>query len=569
MGQLLDREREVDRLHRLVDDAVACRGAFVLVEGEAGIGKTRLAAVAREHAHEAGLTVLGARGAELEGELAFGVARDLLGRAAAGRPVQGAVALAAPVLDPVRGPTGGTEGGLFATLHGLYWLVAEIADDAPVLLVVDDAHWCDPPSLRFLAYLAHRLDGLRVSLLVTTRPDVDAARAELVAALDAEATEVLRPGPLGHRAVGALVTALLGEPDDAFTAACASTTGGNPFLLAELLAEAADRGLAPRSEVAPDLSATVPHGIERAVRRRLAGLGATARAVARAAAVLGEGHGLVRVAAVAGVDAGEASVATDALLAARLLDCTVPVRFRHPLLRSAVIATARPGELAAVHRRAVEVLLDEGERGDVLVPHLLADRPRGDAGVVTALREAAALAGDRGAPDVAARYLRRALAEPPLPTQRPALLLELGLASFQAGDEDALDVLTRASHEATDPVMRARARVPAARLLFDRGRLAEAVGVCRGGDRGAGRHGAGAGRRTGGHAAHRSDAGPTHAAGGTTPPRAAAAAAAAGADVGHGVHADCEHRGRGVAPDAVARPRVGARRAFPHRRLPR
>ncbi len=475
MGPLLDREGEIGRLRRLVDATAASRGELVLVEGEAGIGKTRLVGAARAAACEAGLSVLGARGAELEGELAFGVARELLGRTAGERPLHGAAALAGPVLAPT---PGSVTGDLFATLHGLYWLVAEIGDDAPVLLVVDDAHWCDPPSLRFLAYLAHRLDGLPVSLLVATRPDADAARADLLAALAGQAGDVLRPAPLGHGAVGSLVADRLGEPDAPFVTACASATGGNPYLLAELLAEVEVRGLAPRTAAVPALSATVPHGIERTVRRRLADLGESAAAVARAAAVLGEGHGLARVAAAAGVDHDEATEAADALVAARLVDRALPLRFLHPLVRSAVISMASPGQLCAAHRRAIDVLVADGERGDVLVPHLLADGPRGDAAVVAALREAAARAVGRGAPDVAVRYLRRALREPPRGGERAALLLELGAACLWAGDRDALGVLTRAAEEAADPEDRARARLLAARLMFDHGRLVEAVRVC-------------------------------------------------------------------------------------------
>ncbi|WP_433782299.1 helix-turn-helix transcriptional regulator [Actinomycetospora sp. CA-101289] len=475
MGPLLDREGEIERLRRLVEATAASRGELVLVEGEAGIGKTRLVATVRELGRDAGLSVLTARGSELEGELAFGVARELLGRTAAERLLQGAAALARAVVGPEVGAGGGD---LFATLHGLYWLVAEIADDGPVLLVVDDAHWCDPPSLRFLAYLAHRLDGLPVSVLVATRPGADPGCSKLLAALAGEARDVLRPAPLGRGAVGALVADRLGEPDDPFVSACATVTGGNPYLLVELLAEAEDRGLAPRGAAVPALSAAVPQGVGRAVGQRLAVLGPTATAVARAVAVLGDGQPLFRVAAVAAVDGDGAAGAVDALVAARLVDRAPPLRFLHPLVRSAVIATASPGELAVSHRRAVDVLLAEGERGDVLVPHLLADGPRGDPAVVTALREAAVRAVGRGAPDVAARYLHRALTEPPPPEERGALLLALGSASLWAGEPDALDILTRAREEATDPEDGARARLLAARLLFEYGRLVEAVRVC-------------------------------------------------------------------------------------------
>ncbi|GAA4927924.1 regulatory LuxR family protein [Actinomycetospora succinea] len=474
MGRLLERDRERALLCRLVDGTLGGRGALLVVEGDAGIGKTGLVREAEALAGAHGVRVLAARGAELEGELAFGVVRSLLERVAADRSWPGAAALAGPVLSGAE-----ADQDLFATLHGLYWLVAEVSDLAPLLLVVDDAHWCDPPSLRFLAYLAHRLGDMPVSLLVATRPDTDPARSALLAALAAESTTgALRPEPLGADAVRALVVDALGEPDRGFVTQLCAVSGGNPFLVCELLAELGLRGVAPRADAVPRIAATVPREVERAVGLRLARLGDDATGLARAAAVLGDGVELRRAAAVAGLGADEVVAAADALVRGRLVEHASRVTFRHPLVRSAVTATLGPAELAALHRRAAVVLADDGERGDVLVPHLLADRPRGDADVVRALRDAAARATGRGAPDVAVRYLRRALAEPPAPSERSAVLFDLGVAAMWAGDPEALDVLTRAAEEADDVTDRARARLFRARLLFEYGRILDAVAAC-------------------------------------------------------------------------------------------
>ncbi|MEJ2861790.1 helix-turn-helix transcriptional regulator [Actinomycetospora flava] len=477
MGRLLERDRERARLRDLVDGTVGGRGALLLVEGDAGIGKTGLIREASALAAAAGVRVLAARGAELEGELAFGVVRGLLARAAADRSWPGAAALAGPVLHGDRADPADQD--LFATLHGLYWLVAEVSDLGPLLLVVDDAHWCDPPSLRFLAYLAHRLGDMPVSLLVATRPDTDASRTALLAALAAESSDgALRPGPLGEEAVRVVVVDTLGEPDPGFAAQVGAVTGGNPFLVCELLAELAQRGVAPRADAVPRLAATVPREVERSVGRRLARLGDAATGLARAAAVLGDGVELRRAAAVAGLGPDEVVTAADALVRGRLVEHTSRVTFRHPLVRSAVTATLGPAELASLHRRAAVVLAADGERGDVLVPHLLADRPRGDGDVVRALREAAARATGRGAPDLAVRYLRRALAEPPPASERPAVLFDLGVAAMWAGDPESLDVLTAAADEADDGAGRARARLFRARLLFEYGRIPDAVATC-------------------------------------------------------------------------------------------
>ena len=124
----------------------------------------------------------------------------------------------------------------FAVLHGLYWLCANLASSSTVLIAVDDAHWGDVPSLRFLAFLLSRLDELAVSLLVATRPESDGAVAPLLSVLLADpVAHVLRPAPLSQNAVARIVKDGLGRsPAPSFTAACHRATGGLPFLVREL-----------------------------------------------------------------------------------------------------------------------------------------------------------------------------------------------------------------------------------------------------------------------------------------------------------------------------------------------
>ena len=168
-GLLLDRAAELGAIAAAVDGACSGSGSGLLVEGVAGIGKTRLLAHACEQAARAGMKVLTARAAEFEDGYAWGVVRQLFEaavRAGGGQLAGDAVALAARAL------TGGAEGGdenSFAVLHGLYWLTADIAQQRPLLLAVDDLHWADQPSQRFIAYLVRRLDGLAVLLVLTVR----------------------------------------------------------------------------------------------------------------------------------------------------------------------------------------------------------------------------------------------------------------------------------------------------------------------------------------------------------------------------------------------------------------
>lgn len=480
MRGLLEREREIASVHRLLAAAVSGSGALLLIEGDAGIGKTGLVQTAATSADGLGMRVLRARGAELERDLAFGVVRELLGpwrRADDAGVHDGAAALAAPVLG--REPAEARRTDLFSVLHGLYWLVADLAADRPVLLVVDDGHWCDEPSLRFLAYLARRLDGVAAGLLVATRPTPLPPQRVLLDLLVAEpVATTVRPRPLGVDGVRTLVEAALGPSDAAFVAACRSATGGNPFLVTELLAELAAAGVAARREDVDRIAAVVPRGVQRAVLVRLASLPTASADLARAAAVLGDGADARRAARLVGVGDGELGEAVDALVAARLVVPDVALTFVHPLLRAAVTSTMGPAALAATHRRAAVLLAEEGESGDLLVPHLLGATATGDGWVVDVLRDAARRATARGAPEAAMRYLERAMAEPPPPALRHAVLLELGRAAMTAGHPRALDHAMAARAEASDTAARGRATLLLGRVMFESGRTAEAVRMC-------------------------------------------------------------------------------------------
>src|ERR687896_1619517 len=169
--RLLEREDELATL-----EAVLMEGGVLIVEGGAGIGKTSLLAAAAERAAALGHEVLRGRGSELEAGFAFGVVRQLFERRlalASGDErralLAGPAAVAEAVLigKPGEGAAADTS---FAVLHGLYWLAANFAVVRPLLIAVDDAHWADLPSLRCLAYLAPRVEGLALSLLGALRP---------------------------------------------------------------------------------------------------------------------------------------------------------------------------------------------------------------------------------------------------------------------------------------------------------------------------------------------------------------------------------------------------------------
>ena len=187
-GPLLERAAEVAAITAAIDVAVAGSGSVLLVEGAAGIGKTRLLAHACDRAAAAGMTVLTARAAEYEDGYAWGVVTQLFDselRSSSGGTREDAATLAARALIQPERPR---DEDAYAVLHGQYWLTADIAQRAPLLLAIDDLQWADAPSQRFLAHLTRRLGDLRVLLAVTVREPRAATVQDkaLTAALAAE-----------------------------------------------------------------------------------------------------------------------------------------------------------------------------------------------------------------------------------------------------------------------------------------------------------------------------------------------------------------------------------------------
>lgn len=416
---LLERERELGELLAAARDAERGRGRLVVIEGPAGIGKTRLLREARERAARAGMRVLAARASELERDFPFAVVRQLLEPALAAaddgarRELLGAAAApAAAVVGPSPDVTAGDQAAdpSFATLNGLYWLVSNLSEAVPTLVAVDDGHWCDQASLRFLSFLAPRLEDLPVLLVVATRPAADdAALARL--ATD-PAARLLRPRTLSAAAVAELVhAAFAGAASDEYCAAVEHVTGGNPFLVHELLAQLAAEGGSGASEEAAHVRDVVPATIAHAVLVRLARAPESARRLVRALAVLGDGAEVRLAAALAELPRDAAADAADALVAAGVLEPGRPLRFLHPLLRAAVYDDTPAAWRAARHARAADLLRAEGAEPERIAVHLVATDPGDAEAVVETLRRAARRALDRAAPESAVAYLKRALRE--------------------------------------------------------------------------------------------------------------------------------------------------------------
>ena len=331
-------------------------------------------------------------------------------------------------------------------LHGLYWLAANFASRTPTLLVVDDLHWADEPSLRWLHYLARRLEGLPLLLLTGTRPPEQANLPALVGELLTDPVAVvIRPAVLGRESAAALARERLrNEPAQAFAAALETGSGGNPLYLVALLDAVLQQRLAPTVENAPHVLELGPRAVSYGVSTRLGRLPAEATDLLRAAAILGDRTDLALAAALAGTDSATALTAASALVRADLLRNENPLEFTHPVVRTAVLETLRAAARAHAHRAAAEAILDAGGRPEQAATHLVLTVPSRDDFIVTTLRQAAAHALAQGAAQAAAAYLRRALAEPPPREERPRLLYELGVAELQSGAAESARHLRQA-----------------------------------------------------------------------------------------------------------------------------
>jgi len=478
----LERTRELSALDEAIAAAIAGDGRVVVLEGAGGIGKTLLLAHAVRQAHAREMTVLRARGAELERQFPFGVALQLFEpylSAATGRErrrvLAGAAAHAAPLLS---GDVTGRDGGgapEFPLLHGLHWVAANIAERGPLLIALDDAQSADDASLRALLFTAQRIEDLSLAIVLTTRPRP--AGGGSGDALGALATHPLARRfellPLSEPAIAAIVRRRLPDADDAFCADCARVTNGNPFFLRELLNELATSGDEPVAGSEPEqrVDAVGPLTIAQTVGTRIRRLSPGAPSLAHAVAVLGDDVPLATAAALARIDAHAAATAADELATADVLHPAPELGFVHPIVRQAVYLGIPAAERAQLHLAAAELLRADAapDAGDRAAAHLLHTLPVGAPWVVDCLHAAARRALAGGAPDTAAAQLLRALDESPPQAQRAELLVDLGRAEALAGLPSAVERLRTAVGLLERPAARAHALAQLGQALYTAG----------------------------------------------------------------------------------------------------
>jgi ATP/maltotriose-dependent transcriptional regulator MalT len=455
---LLERDLEVSELGDALTQAQQGGGRLVVIEAPAGLGKTSLLRAACQFADAAGVACLRARASELEHDFAYGCMRQLLepvvGKATGRRKsalFEGAAALSKPLFDPAdpqQAPT--RSDSAFSMFHGLYWLLNNLTDDGPLAVVIDDLHWADVESLRFLNYLAPRLDGLPLAVFASARSGEDVS-PDLVRLAAGPETIVLRPRPLSTGATVRLCERRLGaEVAPEFATACREATGGNPFLLEALLREIDEQGLSPDVREAARVREIGPQAVADAVLLHLSGR-PTATALVHAVAVVGDGASLPEVALLAELSGEDAAGAADTLVALGILRSVEGLEFTHSIVREAVCAGIGAHERSQAHARAARILAAAGASDERVAAQIVGAEPAGDPQRVELLRRVAADALCRGAPAAAVAWLSRAIAEPPSEEAMAAVLLDLGSAELRIAAPEAVEHLAAAVELIDEP----------------------------------------------------------------------------------------------------------------------
>src|SRR4051794_35204225 len=457
---LLGRDSEIEMLDRLLDTVRAGRSAVLVLRGEAGVGKSALLACLIERA--SGCRIARAAGVESEMELPFAGLHQLCG------PMLDRLdSLPAPqreALATAFGLSAGAPPDRFLVGLAVLSLLSEVAEDGPLLCVVDDAHWQDRASAQTLAFVARRLLAESVGLVFAVREPSEtrdfAGLPELVVAGldDGDAAALLHsaiPGRLDERVGDRIVT----------------EARGNPLALLEL-----PRGLTS-AELAGGFG--VPHTvvplasrIELSFQRQLESLSDETRRLLLTAAAepVGDVTLLWRAAGRLGLGIDAAAPAQ----AAGLIDLAARVRFRHPLLRSTVYRVASVSERQEIHGALAEATDPETDP-DRRAWHAAQAAPGPDEAVADELERSADRAQARGGVAAAAAFLARAAELTPDPVERGRRAVAGAQAKFDAAASDAaLELLATAELAPLDELQRARLERLRAEIVFARTRGSDA-----------------------------------------------------------------------------------------------
>ena len=450
------RRSEREALERLLAAVRGGQSRVLVVSGEPGVGKTALLESAIGSA--SGFRVLRAVGVESEMELAFAALQQLCA------PLLDRLdRIHAPQRDALEvafGLRAGNAPDRFLVGLAVLSLLAEVAEEQPLVCVVDDAQWLDRASAQALAFVARRLLAESVALVLATREPSDELEG-----LPRLTVEGLRNGD-----ARALLSSAFRVPlDERVRERLVAETRGNPLALLEL-----PRGLTPAELAggfglldAPGLSGR----IEDSFRRRLAGLPADTQRLLLVAAAepVGDPVLLWRAAGRLGIGV-QAAADTDGLLT-----IGASVTFRHPLVRSSVYRAASPEDRQAVHRALADATDPEVDP-DRRAWHLAQATPGFDEDVASELERSAGRAQARGGWAAAAAFLERATTLTPEPSRRAGRALTAAQATHQAGAFDAaLRLVAIAEAGPLDELQRAQVDLLRGQIAFALSRGSDAA----------------------------------------------------------------------------------------------
>jgi DNA-binding CsgD family transcriptional regulator len=455
---LLGRDDERAAIGALLDAARASNSGAIVVRGEPGIGKTALLVDAREHASD--MHILSARGVESESELPFAALDQLL------RPAfEHLGKLPAPQARALRSALGledGAADGRFLVFAACLTLLSELAEERPVLCLIDDAHWLDAGSADALLFVARRLDAEGIVMLFGAREgDVRSFGGSGVASLmlgglDAEAAAALLARGAGGDAAPSVRVRLT------------ELAAGNALALLELpsaLTEAQLAGTEPLPEALP-----LTQHVESVFLERLRRMSDESQQVLLVASADDTGSLTVvsHAAAAGGLHADGLIEAEQAGLVTVQGDRLV---FRHPLVRSAAYAAATSADRRAAHASLAVALAGE-EHADQRAWHRAAAALGPDAETGAALEKVAERARLRSGNAAAATALERAADLSPDAESKARRLIGAATAAWHAGQpERASTLLERADPIATDPRLRAQLMSVRGEIQFQCGDL--------------------------------------------------------------------------------------------------
>ncbi|HEY3015767.1 MAG TPA: AAA family ATPase [Nocardioides sp.] len=481
---VIERDTEITVLGGLLSRAVAGRGSLVTIEGQAGIGKTRLLSHIRRRASSAGWRILDSRCTPQSGSIEFGLFRDWFGTLAHRAGADGNTftgpgrVLVALGSGSGSGPGEGAQHSVGDVAYGARWALEDLTADQPTLLLADDVQWADRQSLQALDLLANPLRQLPCLVVWTVRSGEPIRAADDLGRLITSST-VVTPRAWTRRAVAGRVAAAYPRSGEVerrrLTDEVYAASGGVPFYVESLLADPD-----PSIELSDGHTRQVSDAVAGSVADRLGRLGSTAVATATATCVL-EGWATVSTIAVL-INQPSDVVAEDvsALVAARILahQRNGIVRPAYPIVADVLLSRMSVTEESKLHHAAAAVLIKRGAPRAEIAEHLLLTLPGNDPEVRARLREAGDLALRSGSADTALKYLDRALAEGPIDVDQIGLLASAARAESLQGELDAaLLNWERAWELAGDDETRSRLRAEAGDALVLAGRHQDAEGV--------------------------------------------------------------------------------------------